>query len=768
MSGLGRVVRAGAARRRVQTVIIGLATFMAVTSAVLGGSLLVASTGPFDDSFTSQHGAHLSVLLDGTKTAGTPNLAGVTETSGPFPVVVQAPHIDPGGSLPPLTIVGRPQPGTGIDRVSVVEGRWPSGPGEIALAEGAPLGAVMTFPALPGKPSLTVVGRARSTSQTAAAWVLPAAIPALTTPGTTPNTQILYRFGAPTSSTLDEAAAAITATTPPGTLLGSQSWLVLKAAADRNTALFVPFLVAFGLLGLVMAVLSIGGVVAGAAGAATGRIGVLKAIGYTPAQVVRGFLGQALIPAAIGTALGTAAGHAIAIPLLQSTSEVYETAPVAITSWVDVIVAAGALVLVTLTATVAALRAGRLRTVDALSAGRTTSRDRGRTAAVLAARVPLPRPVTLGLGQPFARPGRMAAMLATVVFGTAAVALAVGLGASISVIEKARLHDSAAIAVGPSGPRRQGPSPADGPPLDQVTQAVTAQAGTGAWYGIAEVPSTVAGVPGVVEALGFTADASWAGYEMTAGRWFREPGEGIVPTPLLTASGTKVGGTMTLTINGRSVPIRVVGEVFSTRHDGMQVFTSLGTLLPAQPDLRPSEYRIDLAAGADREAYSAALTTALKPLGLEARPNQAGSSEVLLALNALTGLLTAMLVAIAALGVLNMAVLQTHERVRDLGIHKALGMTPRQAVTVVLSSVLLIGLAGGALGTPAGVALHGVMMPAMGDQAGITLPVAVLDVYEPWLLALLIPGGLAIAILGALLPAGWAARLRTATALRTE
>ncbi|WP_435852445.1 ABC transporter permease [Streptomyces sparsogenes] len=127
-----------------------------------------------------------------------------------------------------------------------------------------------------------------------------------------------------------------------------------------------------------------------------------------------------------------------------------------------------------------------------------------------------------------------------------------------------------------------------------------------------------------------------------------------------------------------------------------------------------------------------------------------------------------MLVAVAGLGVLNAIVLDTRERVHDLGVHKALGMTPRQTVTMVLASVVVVGLAGGALGVPAGLALHKAILPAMGHSAGLTLPTSALDVYTPPELLLLGLGGLLIAVTGALLPAGWAARTRTATALRTE
>ena len=57
---------------------------------------------------------------------------------------------------------------------------------------------------------------------------------------------------------------------------------------------------------------------------------------------------------------------------------------------------------------------------------------------------------------------------------------------------------------------------------------------------------------------------------------------------------------------------------------------------------------------------------------------------------------------------------------------------------------------------------------AMGRAAGVTLPPSAFAVYGPGELVLLALGGLVIALLGALLPAGWAARTRTATALRTE
>jgi putative ABC transport system permease protein len=95
-------------------------------------------------------------------------------------------------------------------------------------------------------------------------------------------------------------------------------------------------------------------------------------------------------------------------------------------------------------------------------------------------------------------------------------------------------------------------------------------------------------------------------------------------------------------------------------------------------------------------------------------------------------------------------------------------MTPRQTVAMVLASVVVTGPVAGALGVPLGVALHGRVLPAMGDSVGLRLPASVLAVHDTAELLPLGLGGLLIAALGALPPAGWAARTRTATALRTE
>ncbi|MFE4957968.1 ABC transporter permease [Streptomyces sp. NPDC056653] len=782
MSALGKVVRSGVGRRRVQTMVIGLATMMAAAASVLGGSLLVVSGAPFDDAFAKQHGAHLSVQFDAGKVSAgqlskSKDAEEVSSAAGPFRTATVTPRSDGAGPGWPMTVVGRGDSGRDVDEVALLDGRWPAHPGEIVLSANSSLfptmGMKLTFPDLSGGPTLTVVGVARSVTQTADAWVVPSQMPALTAPGSG-GYQMLYRFtDAGSAAQITAGGKAVTESLPPGTAVGEQSWLTVKKTAERDTALYVPFLIAFGALGLVMSVLIVGNVVASAVGTGTRRIGILKAVGFTPAQVVRAYVGQALIPAAVGMALGVLAGHLLAVPVLAETEEVYGTSSLAIAPWVDLAVISGVLCLVAATAWGSAWRAGRLRTVDALAVGRTASAGRGRWAARLAGRLPLPQPVALGLARPFARPARTLAMGTAILFGAIAVTFTVGMGASLGQVMKAKVHDAADVVVpaplpdfGPQGPGREKQPKAD---PAAVGAAIEAAAGTGKYYSAATVRATVSGLTGTTDVIAFTRDASWGGYTMVSGRWIDKPGEAVAPTPLLVATGTRIGDTVTLNGLAEPVTVRIVGEVLDPRNDGMQVFTDASTLTAAHPDLTETSHHIAITSGTDVTRYVDALNNDLAPLGATARAGglDAGG-DMVVTLNALSVILTLMLVAVAALGVLNGVLLDTRERVRELGVHKALGMTPRQTIAMVITSVVVTGLVAGTLGVPLGVALHGWVIPAMGDSVGLRLPGSVIAVYHGAELLPLALGGLLIATLGALLPAGWAAKVRTATALRTE
>ncbi|MEU6880988.1 FtsX-like permease family protein [Streptomyces sp. NPDC046712] len=772
-----------------------LTTLLSVAAAVLAVGLLVASQGPFDRAFAQQRGAHLTVQFDGSAVASgrlgaTADAAGVAAAAGPFAVasvrLYDTEGAPPGFEPPAMTVVGRGSAETAVDRVETVEGRWAEAPGEIVMERGAvqrgnPL--AKTFRA--GDTELTVVGIAESVGESADAWVVPAQLPELagtktrtppgspsgTSPGTPLGQQMLYRFTASaTRADIEAGRAAIAAAVPPRAIAGTQSYLDVKQTAQENTAAYVPFITAFALLGLAMSVLVIGIVVSGAVGAATRRIGILKSLGFTPLQVGRAYVGQALIPASVGAVLGAALGNVTAVPLMAEMAEAYGTAAVLIPVWVDLAVPAGALLVVAATAFVPALRAARLRTVRVLGADRTGGGGQGRRVRHLLGRLPLPRPVGLGLASPFARPARSATMAAAVAFGALAVTFAVGLGSTLVAVKTGGDPDRGGTVTVHTVAR---PQPDDaGPPTPadpaKVAAAIGARPETASFYRTAKSEVGVAGLKGGAPLVAYDGDSSATGATMVSGRWFSGPGEAVAASRFLQVAGVRVGETVALTDRGRTVRLRIVGEVFDLGDKGMALRTDASSVAALQTRFMPAGFAVELTPGTDPARYVEELNAALTPLGAYAAPTEAGRSTVILAMQALIAMLTAMLVAVACLGVLNTVVLDTRERVRDLGVLKALGMSPRQTVVQVLTSVGAIGLVAGVIGVPLGVALHRTVMPAMGRAVGTTIPGAHIDVYGAPLLATLALAGVAIALTGAVVPALWAARTPTARALRTE
>jgi putative ABC transport system permease protein len=288
MRATWRAARAAVRRRRLQTFIIGVVVLVSTATIVLALGLLVTVDKPFDKAFARLQGAHQTVSYDGGKVSAgqlsaTAHLPGVTAAAGPFAsVVIENPGrtgLRPG----PITVVGRADQNGPVDRLVLTEGRWLAGPGEIVIKKdpnercrGDGCGALGKQIEVPGRPPLTIVGVARSITQTADAWVTPAQAQALHPH----DFQMLYRFT--NSST---GVSAVTAGLPSGAVTGSQSYLVAKLDATNGSKTAVPFLLVFGVLGLVAAVLIIGNVVSGAVVSGYRHIGVLKALGFTPAQV---------------------------------------------------------------------------------------------------------------------------------------------------------------------------------------------------------------------------------------------------------------------------------------------------------------------------------------------------------------------------------------------------------------------------------------------------------------------------------------------------
>jgi putative ABC transport system permease protein len=764
----------GLTGRPLQAIIIGLVALASTAASALALGMAVEANAPFDHAFARDHGADVEITVDTARAtparlAATTRLHGVTDAAGPFPLTEVSTAITLAGAAGALqqqvVLTGRAAPGGPVDDLALDAGRWATTTGQVVWARTrtslpVTVGQTITVTGVPGSPRLTVVGIATSVTGTAQAWVVPTEITALRGPGVA---QMLYRFASAATTTQVAAdIAAIRAALPPGALVGTpQSYLTVKQQASAQIAPFTPFIVAFGVIALVMSVMIVVNVVSGAVVAGTRRIGVLKSIGFTPAAVVAAYVLQVALPAAAGCAAGVVLGDVLSVPLLSLSASVYGVGVLLMPLWVMVTVPLAMLALTCAAALAPALRAGRMSTVRAIATGRAPRAAHGYAAYRLLRRLPAaPTALTIGLAAPFARPARTFLTLAAILFGAVAVTFGVGLGASAS-------RAAAELSGSKTEPVQVSPL-ADALTTAQqraVVTAVNRQPGT--LYYTAETDDQLA-VPGLadpISVISYPSQARWTGWTLITGDWYHGPGQVDVNTLFLTATGTRVGDTYTLNAGRREETVRIVGEVFYTQGNAAGMFMSSATLSALSPGLGIDQYDVDLRSGTNPQSYANALSARLGPgLDVTATTNSPVFTSVLV----LDFVLTVLLIAVAGLGVLNTAVLQIRERAHDLGVFKAIGMTPRQTLAMVVSSAAGIGVIAGLIAIPAGVALHRFLVPVMGHAGGTNVPGTLLSVYSPAELAMLALAGLLIAAGGALGPAAWIARTRTATTLRAE
>jgi putative ABC transport system permease protein len=799
-----RAARGGLGGRRLQAIIISLVVLAATAASTLALGMLADAHSPFDHAFAVQHGADITTTVDtsvatASQLAASSRLPGVTAAAGPFrEVSVTAQLATPGvqGSASvPVQITGRSSPSGPVDDLTVSAGHWPRSDNQMVLSEDAPVPDILGSTFTVGSHRLTVVGIANSVTNTAQVWVLPAELTALAGRAGARQAQMLYRFSdAATSAAIVADVAALRAALPRGAVLDTATYLQVRQSEQSSIAPWVPFIIAFGVLALVISVLIVVNVVSGAVIAGTTRIGVLKSIGFTPAQVVASYVLLVAVPAVLGCVIGVVVGDLLAAPLLRQNAQVYQVGTLGVPAWVQVTVPLGVLALTAAGAVPPALRAGRMSAVQAIATGRAPRPAHGyfahRTLARLAG---LPRALTLGLAAPAARPARTLVTAAAIVFGAVAVTFGAGLATSLerayADISQSSLSvrvmalppgpdapaDGNTGAIKPHGGRIKlhgggikltgGPGALTAAQQRAITAALAAERSTLHYVSVANDQLSPPGLTGGLAVTAYGGDPAWSGLALISGRWYSGGAEAVVNTLFLTDTGTSVGSTYTLSSGGHNLTVRIVGEVFRPGNDA-QIYLSPATLAAVDPGAGVQQYAVSVKPGTNPQAYANAISA---KLGISyAAGTTQGGGGVFAAVDTLVALLTILITAVAGLGVLNTVALQIRERAHDIGVFKSVGMTPRQTLTMILCSVAVIGLVAGIVAVPAGMYLHDGVVPIMAHAANSGIPPSLLTVYLPWEVVLLALAGLVIALVGALGPASWAAGTRTAFALRAE
>jgi putative ABC transport system permease protein len=595
---------------------------------------------------------------------------------------------------------------------------------------------------------------------------------------------MLYRVTpSATRGDLQRATQRIVKGLPSGAVTTTTNYLDAKNGADILSSVMVPFLLAFSVFALLASAMIIANVVSGVVIAGYRDIGVMKSVGFTPGQVMIVLLGLILIPASIGCLIGIPLGTAASQPFLQQTAHAMNLpAPFTAAVPVDLAVLAAILGVAALAAAGPTWRAGHLSAVAAITTGSAPSAARGSRFHARLSQLPLPRPLTLAVGDALARPLRSAMTMGAILFGVATVVFALSLHLSLGQVAAHLIRDgyvqvdverpptdAQGQPVKPGFPGGQPPQISD----RRVVSLLRSDPQTARF--VAEGQATVR-VPGIAQPIQYYAyrgASSWIGYALISGRWFEHPGEVVAPTRLMQEAHLRIGQRFTAQIGGRPVRLRLVGEILDQTDTDLLLRGTWATLHAAEPRLQAYEYEVQVRSGVSPGSYRYGLYQQMAPTG----PNplsintvdQSSSDTDFILLNAVIAALALVLIAIAVAGVFNTVVLSTREKARDVAILKAVGMAPGQVVTMVLGSIALLGVVAGVIGIPVGLLLHARIITFMAQAAtGSDIPPAFFDLINHALLPLLALAGVAIAVFGAWLPARWAAAGPVAEVLQSE
>jgi putative ABC transport system permease protein len=776
-------------RRRLQSAVIVVMVALASGTITLGINLLLESRSPYDRAFEAQDGAHLKLFYDARRVASgqlasTPAAIGASSSAGPWPnVYVTVLHREspPGQSRHQLDLVGRDSRQGATERLRLASGRWVQAPGEIvvtrafAAANHLSLGDHLVSLHTADKPALTVVGEAVDVSQTSAgsdyssiqsislaqrAWVLPSQVPDLAG-GNGLGYEMAYRFGSPpTQAQLRAAMGRLRASLPPGAISGSSSYLAARDVYQAENQWLLVLLLAFGIFALVASLATVVNLVLGTVLAGYRDIGIGKALGFTPLQVVASLVAAVTIPALAGCAVGIPAGAALSLPLVNQAAKRLNLPPPAVSPLAALLALGGILIGVMAAAALPALRAGRMSAVQAIAAGGAPRSPQAWGPSHRLQQLRVPRSVSLGAGDAFARPLRGGLTVLAVLVGVTTIVVAFGLRESLAQVVPviSRVNGDVSLSRERTVSDRRVMAILNDQP--QTRRVLAARNG----------PVVVPGLTDPVDSVAFRGDPRSLGWSafLVRGRWpGASPGEVLLRRSVLDQAGLHVGSSFDGVIAGHPLRLHVVGEVTAVDFGAVLAWS---TLTAADPGAEPDRYVVQLRPGSNADAYAAAVQ-AQEPDFLTVTPNRAAqdsTSDTINTLNALMSVLVLVLGLIAAAGVFSTMLLHVRERSRDVAILKAVGMSPWQLLAMVMTSSAVLGVIGGLAAMPLGVRTYHGLMTQLARQIGNHPPPFAFDVLHPTTLYPLGVMGLAIALAGAVLPARRAARSRAAETLRSE
>ncbi|MFF0162308.1 ABC transporter permease [Streptomyces sp. NPDC005263] len=741
---------------RGEALFLVLATAGIVVSLLLATALFGYATNPWQRVFTQAHGAHVwlhtSPSADVRKAA---ELDGVASVSGPYPT--ESTTLASRGARASVELRGTSGRPT-VGRPLVTSGHWlDSGTPDGVVLESRLARALLAEPgdtlSVPGtERRLTVLGiadsaepRYRPGEQPGLVWALPSAV-------RDPGGQVIgLRLSDPGDT--DYVVQRAVTVLGSGAVSEVSTWQQARAEAQGDSRLLAQVLGLFGLGALVAAGLAVHGAIATRIRGHLRDISVLKAIGFTPGQVVRVFLFQHIAYALLGAVAAAALTQALGSSLpgrLGDAVGVWQGLPghpVAL-----FVVPVAAVLLIGATTGLAAWRAGR---VPPVPVPRPAAPAGGRLSSVArrALGLRLPPALVLGWHKAFARRPRSLATVARLALPLLLIVVAMSAWTTID-----RFHNRPEQIGVPAALTVRTDS---GLGERATRNRLERDPGVAAVYPGVEVAALVPGQTATIALRGLGTPREPYPYALAQGRAARGPDEAVAGQGLLDLLDVRVGDWVRMTVGDRPQILHIVGRSIEPENAGRVISTSLDTLRENDPGLGPTFYQLRLHPGTDPQVVAARLSAAGRGhLEVHAVANPADG------LSPLRGVVVGLIAVLALIGLIELLTAiggTVREGERDLLALKAIGLSPRQITAVTVTATGCTALAAVLIGTVLGAPLAHWLIDAQGRSSGIGAGIA--QAPSPALLALFGAAAVLGAVALAALPASRAARRRLADTL---
>ena len=249
-------------------------------------------------------------------------------------------------------------------------------------------------------------------------------------------------------------------------------------------------------------------------------------------------------------------------------------------------------------------------------------------------------------------------------------------------------------------------------------------------------------------------------------------GEIALESGALKNSGLKIGDKTHIVIQGQPTEVTVVGEFHfeSSMASATVVGMDPDWLMPlAAPDGRVSTISIDLAKGASLDTVKSEVTKVV-PDGTQVKTRAELIKEQNKTIESQLGFIQTFLMVFVVVAmfvgsfiIMNSFAMSVRQRVKEFALLRAVGASPASVFGVVFLQAVVIGVVGSALGVAAGAGLLA-GLSALLDAAG--MPLLEGTGLNGTIIAISLAVGLAVTVVGALLPAREAALTHPVEAMR--